>query len=496
MKISGDNKQMKINKNMDGEKMSSKSKLIFSLLFMSVVLLTFSDSYGQHVEFIQHMIFSDFDSPFDCYTADIDDDGDQDITACSVEDNKLGWWENDGTGNFTTHIISHLYLGPITVYADDLDNDSDMDILCGYFHDGFLGWWENDGNENFSCNMISFGTPSIRCVHSADIDEDGDKDVIIAVESLDLITCFENDGNQNFIQHDISSAFNDPRFVTTADMDDDGDLDILSAYYDGQKIVCWENDGLFNFTVHIICESFGGPWVVRAVDLDEDGDQDILSSARSSDMIAWWQNHSNWNFEQHIIGQSSRINGSHDVCAGDLDIDGDLDIVGIACYNDRIGWGRNNGNQVFQGFGITAEFDYPNRIQVADFDEDGDLDFTAVSYYGNSLEWWENTLIDSPGDILCAGSSGELLFQPGILQASPNPFNPTTTITFDLPQAGLVSLSVYDITGRQVAKLVDGMKPIGQHQIVFDASNLSSGVYFAVLNAGNFKDTRKLLLVK
>ena len=476
--------------------MSSKSKLKFSLLFMSAVLLTSSHSFGQHVEFRQHMIFPDIDGAFDCYTADIDDDGDQDIAACGVDDNKLGWWENDGTGNFTTHIISERYLGPITVYADDLDNDSDMDILCGYFDDGFFGWWENDGNENFSCRMISLGTPNIRCVHSADIDEDGDKDVIIAVEDLDLITCFENDGNQNFVQHDISSAFNDPHFVTTADMDDDGDLDILSAYYSGQKIVCWENDGLFNFTMHIICESFGGPWVVRAVDLDEDGDQDILSSARSSDMIAWWQNHGNWNFEQHIIGQSSRINGSRDVCAGDLDIDGDLDLVGIACYNNRIGWGKNDGNQVFQGIGIGADFDYPNRIQTADFDEDGDLDFTAVSYHGNSLEWWENTLIDFPDDNLYAGSSGLILSQPDIIHVSPNPFNPTTSLSFVLPEAGFVSLIIYDIQGHEVAQLADGVKPAGPHSVTFDGSELSSGVYYARIQAGDSRQTRKMLLVK
>ena len=82
------------------------------------------------------------------------------------------------------------------------------------------------------------------------------------------------------------------------------------------------------------------------------------------------------------------------------------------------------------------------------------------------------------------------------LQFLPNPFNPSTNITFNLPEAGLVSLSVYDITGRQVAKLVEGMKPNGQHQIVFNASNLSSGVYFARLVAGNFKQVRKMLLVK
>jgi len=78
----------------------------------------------------------------------------------------------------------------------------------------------------------------------------------------------------------------------------------------------------------------------------------------------------------------------------------------------------------------------------------------------------------------------------------PNPFNPVTNIIYDLPQTGMVSLVVYDITGRQVAELVDGYRSAGTHQIVFDASQMSSGVYFAVMHAGNYSKTQKMLLVK
>ena len=78
----------------------------------------------------------------------------------------------------------------------------------------------------------------------------------------------------------------------------------------------------------------------------------------------------------------------------------------------------------------------------------------------------------------------------------PNPFNPTTTISFDLPEAGKVSLIVYDIQGREVKRLVDGVSPAGSYQAVFDGSELSSGVYFARMEAGDFRQTRKMLLLK
>ena len=78
----------------------------------------------------------------------------------------------------------------------------------------------------------------------------------------------------------------------------------------------------------------------------------------------------------------------------------------------------------------------------------------------------------------------------------PNPFNPSTVLSFELRDAGFVSLSIYDITGREVASLAEGMMPTGAHQVVFDGADLSSGVYFARLTAGEFQQTRKILLIK
>jgi hypothetical protein len=78
----------------------------------------------------------------------------------------------------------------------------------------------------------------------------------------------------------------------------------------------------------------------------------------------------------------------------------------------------------------------------------------------------------------------------------PNPFNPTTTIDFDLAEPGQVSLSVFDMAGHQVATLVDGNLPAGSHSVTFDGSDLSSGIYFYMMQAGSFTDTHKMVLVK
>ena len=87
-------------------------------------------------------------------------------------------------------------------------------------------------------------------------------------------------------------------------------------------------------------------------------------------------------------------------------------------------------------------------------------------------------------------------FEFALLSPYPNPFNPTTAISYQLQAASYVELTIYDIQGQEVAVLVDGFLLPGVYDATFDGAGLSSGVYFAVLQAGNFNQTRKLILIK
>ena len=83
-----------------------------------------------------------------------------------------------------------------------------------------------------------------------------------------------------------------------------------------------------------------------------------------------------------------------------------------------------------------------------------------------------------------------------LAQNYPNPFNPSTTIKYSIPSSNVVTLKVFDVLGNEVTTLINGFQNIGSYEVNFDASKLSSGTYFYQLKAGEFSDTKKLLLLK
>lgn len=83
-----------------------------------------------------------------------------------------------------------------------------------------------------------------------------------------------------------------------------------------------------------------------------------------------------------------------------------------------------------------------------------------------------------------------------LMQNYPNPFNPSTTIKYQIPVDGLVSLKVYNLIGQEVASLVNQLQAAASYETSFDASKLSSGIYFYTLRAGNFVQTKKMMLMR
>jgi hypothetical protein len=102
-----------------------------------------------------------------------------------------------------------------------------------------------------------------------------------------------------------------------------------------------------------------------------------------------------------------------------------------------------------------------------------------------------------PGPLLSVGPPvNGLPERVRLYQNYPNPFNPSTTIRFALPERAFVRLAVYDVLGREVVKLFDGIKEAGEHTLRWDADGVASGVYLYTLEASAHRLTRKMLLIR
>jgi len=78
----------------------------------------------------------------------------------------------------------------------------------------------------------------------------------------------------------------------------------------------------------------------------------------------------------------------------------------------------------------------------------------------------------------------------------PNPFNPTTKIKYQIPELSLITIRVYDVLGKEIATLVNEEKPVGNYEVDFDGTNLTSGIYFYRLQAGDYIETKKMILLR
>ena len=95
-----------------------------------------------------------------------------------------------------------------------------------------------------------------------------------------------------------------------------------------------------------------------------------------------------------------------------------------------------------------------------------------------------------------SGPGEALPRSPVLLGNYPNPFNPTTNINYTLPEGADVTISIYNIFGESIGKIINEYQSAGYKSITFDARNISSGVYFYRIRVGSFSDTKKMVVIK
>ncbi|TKJ36569.1 hypothetical protein CEE37_14915 [candidate division LCP-89 bacterium B3_LCP] len=162
-----------------------------------------------------------------------------------------------------------------------------------------------------------------------------------------------------------------------------------------------------------------------------------------------------------------------------------------AWYPVPVGWpGGNYEFRIYSGWHPEYEIWHTDAFSwikegAVDLDYDFEANLPTCSFPDPFSEFINTTAVD-----------GTIPEEFSLGQNYPNPFNPATVLNYKLPVSSLVNLTVYDISGREVAKLVNGWRDAGVHETIFNASELASGIYLYHLEAGEFNATGKMVLMK
>ncbi|MDO7873522.1 FG-GAP-like repeat-containing protein [Hymenobacter sp. ASUV-10] len=420
---------------------------------------------------------------------DLDGDGDLDFAMAYGGysfslNNKVKVGLNNGNGMFTLAPDVTTGDGAEALTLADVDGDGDLDILTGTTlggssnPNGVIALVRNTGSASFAAPVI-IGTGYVRSIAVGDVDGDGDLDVVAG-------RVFLNDGRGNFALGAAASG------MALGDVDNDGDLDLVGVTNSTGTVQL--NDGHGNFTVGAAFTVAGDKGLTLG-DLDGDGDLDLLTvnfGGGTTALLSIRLNDGTGSFG----GTTNLPDGTSAWCLalGDVDGDGDLDILTPDTgnpmrthvrFNDGTGdfsrrYTFNNGGTLFAGIQTV-------NMALGDLDSDGDLDLLLVDYTADYVGVRLN------GAVLATAAPQPL--PAGALW--PNPASATQPVQVSLTVPGdvrAVQATVLNSLGQQVARATLPVQA-GQATGALPTAGLPAGVYVVQLQAGAQRFSQRLVLL-
>jgi photosystem II stability/assembly factor-like uncharacterized protein/uncharacterized protein YuzB (UPF0349 family) len=469
---------------------------------------------------------------------DYNNDGWPDLYVCSLAGGKNFLFKNNGDGNFTK------------ITSGDIANIGGMSESCSwgdYNRDGWLDLFvankdnyndflfKNNGNGTFTRittgEIVNDGLYSRGCAWG-DYDNDGWPDLYVVTYQGQNDILYRNNQDGGFTKITTGPEVNTPTWgfmCQWVDYDNDMDMDLFVTSNPTNKLYRNNGDGSFTFIDNVLTQegnSYGFTWA----DFNNDGYQDLYTVNESRNNTFFKGTGTSFvklNYE--ITNQEGSY--SSEASSVDINNDGRLDLFVTNRFNNynflykNISYGSNYITFYLTGCNLSNKSAIGAKINIYKGSFRATREISGGRYSQDML--WQHfglgqiSNLDSVVIRWPSGARKKLVNVPanqrvildecstGIIQNSnavpvayslsqnyPNPFNPTTKIKFSIPKSGFAELKIYDNLGREINTLVSTNLNSGIYETEFDGSGLSSGIYFYQLRAGEFIETKRMVLTK
>jgi len=430
---------------------------------------------------------------------DINGDGYLDLFVVNFQANIFLYY-NSGPPNYTLTRVDtgEIVLDGAAFSIDgawaDYNNDGKPDLFIGNAGTQNDLLFTNTGNGGFTKTVLTDGKSTLGASWG-DYDNDGNLDLFVDNYSNQNNILYHNSGPPNYVLTRIDTGIvsNDGGNSVGSvwgDFNNDGNLDLFVCN-DGQNNALYLNNGppTYGFTkvtTGIIVSDGGSSFGCAAADFDNNGSLDLFVANHLGRQNFLYTNDGNGNKWVNIK------------CAGNT---ANKSAIGVKVRVRAI----INGSPRWQTQEVAAQTGYNSQNLVLHFGlgDATQIDSMKVEWHPGSTEIYTGVAVNKNFTVTqSAGISTEVrtvvavpeLFR--LAQNFPNPFNPATVISYQLAVNSFATMKVYDLLGREVATLVNEDKPAGSYTVQWDAAHFASGVYFYRVQAGNFIDTKKMILMK
>ena len=428
----------------------------------------------------------------------------------------------------------------------DYDRDGWLDLFVSHGLNQNNALYHNNGNGTFTKittgAIVNDGGDSRSCAWG-DYDNDGWPDLFVVNYSGQNDFLYHNNGNGTFTKISSGPEVNDASWgagCSWVDYDNDGWLDLfVTDNNQFNRLYHNDHNGNFSLTTLLPSQETGYSYYPTWADIDNDGYIDLFVPKHYSSYNSLYKNNNGTSFTALTSEVVMQDAGNSDAgIFGDFNNDGKMDLF---VANGSLS--SPTANYLYQNVGATGNYlicklkgcaprvGYSNTTGIGAriIIKNGNLQqirevsggtgsqgmlwqhfgLGNVSAIDSLIVKWPSGLIQRLTNVAAnqtilldeclvgvEGTFERVPIKYWLSQNYPNPFNPSTLINYEIPKQSMVTLEVFDYLGRKVATLVNSYQKPGSYRFDFNGENFSSGVYFYKLAAGDFVESKKMILIK